>query len=75
MKHWDKCFFIYRESRESVVGIATGYGLDDQRVGDRVLVGARIFPAPCRADGSGVHPTSYPMVAGGSFPAGKLAGA
>jgi hypothetical protein len=26
-------------SRDSVVGIATGYGLDDREVGDRVPVG------------------------------------
>jgi hypothetical protein len=30
-------------SRESAVGIATGYGLDDQGVGVQVPVGARIF--------------------------------
>jgi hypothetical protein len=32
------------------VGIATGYGLDDQRVGVRVPVGARIFSSPCYSD-------------------------
>jgi hypothetical protein len=37
------------ESRNSVVGIATGYGLDDQGVGVRVPVGTRIFVS-CRAD-------------------------
>jgi hypothetical protein len=31
------------ESRDSAVGIATGYGLDDQGVGVRVLVGSKIF--------------------------------
>jgi hypothetical protein len=36
--------------RDRVVGIATGYGLDDQRVGFRVPVGARIFTSPCRPD-------------------------
>jgi hypothetical protein len=30
-------------SRDSVVGIATGYGLDDRGVGVRVPVGSRIF--------------------------------
>jgi hypothetical protein len=34
----------------SVVGIATGYGLDDQGVGVRVPVGARIFTSPCSPD-------------------------
>jgi hypothetical protein len=33
-------------SRDSVVGIATGYGLDDRRVGVRVPVGSRIFSCP-----------------------------
>jgi hypothetical protein len=32
--------------RDRVVGIATGYGLDDQRVGVRVPVGSRIFSSP-----------------------------
>jgi hypothetical protein len=35
---------------DSVVGIATGYGLDDQGVGVRVPVGAGIFTSPCRPD-------------------------
>jgi hypothetical protein len=30
-------------NRDSVVGITTGYGLDDRGVGVRVPVGARIF--------------------------------
>jgi hypothetical protein len=34
----------------SAVGIATGYGLDDQGVGVRVPVEARIFTSPCRSD-------------------------
>jgi hypothetical protein len=37
-------------SRDSEVGIVTGYGLDDQGVGVRVPVGARIFTSPCRPD-------------------------
>jgi hypothetical protein len=35
-------------SRDSSVGIATGYVLDDQGVGVRAPVGARIFTPPCR---------------------------
>jgi hypothetical protein len=31
------------ESRDSIVGIVTGYGLDDPGVGVRVPVGSRIF--------------------------------
>jgi hypothetical protein len=38
------------QSRDSSVGIATGYGLDDQGLGVRVPVGARIFTSPCRPD-------------------------
>jgi hypothetical protein len=37
-------------SRDSVVGIATGYGLDDQGVGVRVPVGSRTFSSPRRPD-------------------------
>jgi hypothetical protein len=40
---------IYR-SRDSVVGIATGYVLDDRGVGVRVPVGSRIFSSPRRPD-------------------------
>jgi hypothetical protein len=63
-------------SRDSVVGIATGYGLDDRGVG---------VPSPGKVknfsllrvvqSSSGVRPTSYPMGNGGSFPRGKAAGA
>jgi hypothetical protein len=37
-------------SRDSSVGIATGYGLDDRAVGVRVPVGSRIFFSPCPPD-------------------------
>jgi hypothetical protein len=63
-------------SRDSVVVIATGYGLDDRAVG---------VPNPGRVKNfsllhvfqtcSGAHPASYPMGTGGSFPGGKAAGA
>jgi hypothetical protein len=33
--------------RDSSVGIATGYGLDDRRVGVPDPVGARIYTSPC----------------------------
>jgi hypothetical protein len=33
-------------SRDSIVGVATGYGLELRGVGVRVPVGARIFPCP-----------------------------
>jgi hypothetical protein len=44
-----------------LVGITTGCGLDDQGVGVRVLVGARIFTSRCRPDGSGARSASSPM--------------
>jgi hypothetical protein len=47
-------------SWDSSVGIATSYGLDDQ--GEIVQTG------------SGVHPTSYKMGTGGSFPGVKWQG-
>jgi hypothetical protein len=37
-------------SRDSAVGIATSYGLDDRGVGVRVPVGSRIFSSPDRPD-------------------------
>jgi hypothetical protein len=37
-------------SRDSVVGIATGYWADDRGVGVRVPVVARIFSSPRRSD-------------------------
>jgi hypothetical protein len=49
-------------------GIATGYGLDDRGVG--VLSLLHVVQT-----GSGVHPTSYPMGTGGSFPGDKADGA
>jgi hypothetical protein len=38
--------YIYFGSRDSAVGIATGYGLDDRGGGVRILVGSRIFSSP-----------------------------
>jgi hypothetical protein len=62
-------------SRDSSVGIATGYGLDDQR-GGRSSPGRvkkclllHIVQTSC-----GVHPTSYKMGTGGSFPGVKRQG-
>jgi hypothetical protein len=56
-------------SRDNLVGIPAGYGLDDRGVGIRVPVGSIIFSSPRRPD-SEVHPTSYQMGTGG-----KAAGA
>jgi hypothetical protein len=41
---------VYVCSRDSAVGISTGYGLDDREFGVRVPIGSRIFTTPCRAD-------------------------
>jgi hypothetical protein len=70
--------FIYMvgRSRDSVVGIATGYELDDQEVRVQVPIGSRIFSSPCCPDRRpGAHSASYPMGTRGSFPGGKVAGA
>jgi hypothetical protein len=48
---------IHRESRDSSVGIMTGYELDNQGVGIRVQLGARIFTSSCRPDRFWVSPT------------------
>jgi hypothetical protein len=52
-------------SRDSLVGIATSYGLNDRGVGVRVPVESRIFLLKIVQTGSEVHPTSYPMGTGG----------
>jgi hypothetical protein len=43
-------YHILSESRDSSVGIVTGYGLDDRGVGVRVPVESRIFCTPRRPD-------------------------
>jgi hypothetical protein len=45
--------------------IASGWGLDDQWVGVRVLVGARIFTSLRHSDLLWAHPASSPMDTGG----------
>jgi hypothetical protein len=35
---------------DSAVDIATGYGIDDQRVVVRIPLGSRVFIPPCRSD-------------------------
>jgi hypothetical protein len=41
--------FAYK-SWDSIVGIATGYGMDDGGVGAQVPVGSRIFTSLCHPD-------------------------
>jgi hypothetical protein len=60
---------VSQRSRDSSVGIATGYRLDDQGVRVRVPEGSRIFSSHVQT-GSGVHPTSYSLGTGGSFSGG-----
>jgi hypothetical protein len=62
-------------SRDSSVGIATGYGLEDGGFGVRVPVGQEFSLLHVVQAVSGVHPTSYTMGTGGSFLGGKAAGA
>jgi hypothetical protein len=59
---------------DSVVGIATGYGLGDREVGVRVPVGSWIFYSPQVKTVSWAQPTSYPMCTGSFFPGGKAEG-
>jgi hypothetical protein len=50
------------ESRDSSVGIALGYGLDNRGSRVRFLVGAGNYSLHHRLqNGSGAHPASYPM--------------
>jgi hypothetical protein len=50
------------KSRDSIVGIATSYGLDDKGVGVRVPVGSRIFSSSRRPD----RPWGPPNLSNGS---------
>jgi hypothetical protein len=63
-------------SRDSPVGTATGYWLDERMIGVRFPAGAGNFSLRHHVQtGSGSHPASYPVGTGGSFPGGKAAGA
>jgi hypothetical protein len=67
---------MYIGSRDSLVGIALGYGLDDRGSGVRLPAGAGNFSLYYRVqNGSGAHPASYPIGNRGFFPGGKAAGA
>jgi hypothetical protein len=60
------------KSRDSSVGIALRYGLDDRRSRVRFLAGGGNFSFHhFDQNGSGAHPASYPM---NSFPGAKCPG-
>jgi hypothetical protein len=60
---------------DSSVGIVLSYGLDDRGSRVRFPAGAGNFSLHHRVqNGSGAHPTSYPMGTRGSFTGGKAAG-
>jgi hypothetical protein len=48
VESWNANYFDKLRSRDSAVGIATGYGLADRGVGFRVSVGSRIFSTSSR---------------------------
>jgi hypothetical protein len=57
-------------SRDSVIGIATGYGLDDRGVGVRVPVGPRTFSSACHPDRLWDPPSPLSNGYRGLFPRG-----
>jgi hypothetical protein len=63
------------KNRDSSVGIALGYVLDDRGSRVRFPAGAWDFSLHHRIqNGSGAHPPSYPLGTSDSFPGGKAAG-
>jgi hypothetical protein len=72
---WD--YFRRNNSRDSSVGTALCYGLDDRGSRVRFPAGAGNFSLHHRVqkNGSGAHTTSYLMGTRGSFTGGKAAGA
>jgi hypothetical protein len=63
-------------SRDSSVGIALDYGLDDRGSAVRFPAGAGNFSLRHRVqNSSGAYTASYPTGTRGSFPGGKAAGA
>jgi hypothetical protein len=62
-------------SRDSSVGIATGYRLDDQMIGVRFPAGAGNFSLRHHVQtDSGANPASYPVGTADSFPGVKAVG-
>jgi hypothetical protein len=70
------CILNVLGSRDSSVGIALGYGMDDRGPRIRFPAGAGNFSFHHRVqNGSRAHTASYPMGTRGTFPGGKAAGA
>jgi hypothetical protein len=65
-------FIIGTEAVYSVVGIATGYGLDDQGVTFRAPVGSKFSFLHVVQIDSGAHPAPHPMGTGSSFSGCKV---
>jgi hypothetical protein len=66
----NKEHYIFYETRDSSVGIALGYGLDDR--GFEYRWGLGVFPFIAASQtGSGALQASYQVGTGGSFPRGK----
>jgi hypothetical protein len=72
-----RCYFDHDicidESRDTVVCIATNYGLDDLGVEFESRKGQELSLLHVVQTGSGAHPASYSMGTGGSFPGAKVA--
>jgi hypothetical protein len=68
-------FTLLGKSRDSSVGIALGYRLDDRGSRVRFPAGAGNFSLQHRIqNGCGANPASYPMGTRGSFPGVKRPG-
>jgi hypothetical protein len=66
----------YEESRDSSVGTALGYGLDERGSRVRFPSGDGNFSLHHRVqNGSGAYPAPYPVGTRGSFPGSKATGA
>jgi hypothetical protein len=66
----------FLKSRDSSVGVALGYGLEDRGSRARLPAGAgNLFLHHRVQNVSEAHPPSYPMGTRGPFPRGKAAGA
>jgi hypothetical protein len=67
---------VAHKSRDSSVGTANDYGLDDRMIAVRIPAGAGNYSLRHRVQtGTGANPAPYPLGTRGSFPRGKAAGA